>query len=737
MRIRSRLLMLMLAVLLPAAVGSAIGLYYVYHEQQKFHRTSMRETARALALVVDREITQRESVLRTLAASPALLEGDLRTFHRYAASVSRERDVAVILSDLEGNQLINSRLPLGTALPRMLPAEREFRARAGNEATLISNLYMPPAGLGPHSFAIQVPVRDGEGRIRSFLTMGSYARDLANVFVDQRLPQEWHATIVDREGMVVARSREAERFVGRPIRADLHNALRTQREGFHSGTTLDGVGSTAFFARAGRSQWIFVVAVPNTVLYGPARNATALMAVLALLLLGIALVGSWLAARRISEPAEQLRGAAERLGRNEPVEVPATGTAEFDAVGSALAEASQRTRRSKADLEGQVAEAVASYEQSQRELVQSQKLEALGRLTGGIAHDFNNVLQTLAAGLEAARRAPPAQLTELLFRCQRAVARGTDLARQLMAFGQVQEVRVAIVNPVQLLTETRGLLEGALPSNVTLEFDLSPDMWPVKVDPAQLELAILNLVINARDAMPAGGSMILRGGNRVLAAPRGDLAAGDYVVVSLSDTGEGMAPEVTAQAFDPFFTTKGVGKGSGMGLPQAYGFARQHGGTLELQSELGHGTTATLLLPRSALAAAAAAAPSQPQSLPQSRGKVLLVEDDELVRETVAGALTAAGFEIHTAVTADEALQRMLGGERYDAVLTDVVMPGALNGIELAQQIRERFPGTGVVIATGYTDRRVHVPGVRALPKPYDLQDAVDALNEAVGGVAA
>jgi signal transduction histidine kinase/CheY-like chemotaxis protein len=734
MRIRSRLLLLMLAVLVPATVGSGIGLYYLYAEEQEFNQESMRETARALALVLDREVAQREAILRTLAQSTTLQDGDLRTFHRYAATIGRERDVAIILSDLQGNQLVNSRLPFGAPLPKMLPAERQFRARFGNHATLVSNLYLPPAGLGPHSFAIQVPVRNDEGAVAHFLTMGSYARDLSSLFVDQRFPEEWHATIVDRDGIVVARSRDAERFVGTPVRAELREALTARTEGFHRGIALNGVRGTAFFARAGRSQWTFLISVPDPVLYAPARKATALMGVLALVLLAIALGACWLAARRVAEPVERLRSDAQRLGHNEPVEFEPTGTAELDAVGRALAEASTRLRRNTGELEDRVAQAVESYEQSQRQLVQSQKLEALGRLTGGIAHDFNNVLQTLTAGLEAAKRSPPDKLQDLLARCQRAVARGTELARQLMSFGRVQEVRVVVVNPLRHLFECRSMLEGALPSNVNLDYDLSPDMWPVSVDPAQLELAVLNLVINARDAMPAGGSMVLRGGNRVITSPRQDLPAGDYVVLSLSDTGDGMPPDVVDKALDPFFTTKGVGKGSGMGLPQAYGFARQVGGTLELQSEPGQGTTATLVLPRAAHAPAEAAPPAAVAAPSASRGKVLLVEDDELVRETVSTALGEAGFQIHTAETADEALHRMEAGERFDAVLTDVVMPGTLDGIELAQQIQRRYPGTGIVIATGYTDRRVHVPGVRALPKPYDLSEAVEALNEALAG---
>jgi CheY-like chemotaxis protein len=260
-----------------------------------------------------------------------------------------------------------------------------------------------------------------------------------------------------------------------------------------------------------------------------------------------------------------------------------------------------------------------------------------------------------------------------------------------------------------------------------------PGVWPVTVDPAQLELALLNLVINARDAIAEGGRVVLGARNATIATGRGDLPPGDYVVLTVSDTGEGMTEEVMVRALDPFFTTKGVGKGTGMGLPLAYGFARQSGGTLSLESSPGKGTTVTLYLPRARqpLTKRVPAA-SALEGLPACKGKVLLVEDDDQVRSTMSTALQAAGFDIESSATADEALARLEKGERYDAVLTDVVMPGALSGIDLAERIRARHPGTGVVVVTGYSDRPVRVPGVRALPKPYDLRQAVDALNAAL-----
>ncbi len=730
MRIRSRLLLLASAILAPALVGAGIGLGYIYKEEREFTHASMQETARALALALDRDMARREAVLRTLASSSSLELDQLERFYGYAAEVAKQTDTAIILSDLEGRQILNTRRPYGTRLPAMLPVERENRARLGNEVTIISNVYLPPAGLGPHSFAIQTPVRR-EGEVVRFLTMASFAGQIQNLLADQRLPRGWHATIVDRQGVVAARSVEPEKFVGKPVRPELAAKIAAQPEGEHDGVNLGGAASTAFFSRAPSSGWTFLVAVPHSALYGPPIRGALLLAAVSLLLLMAGGAAALAVARRISRPVESLREAAQRLGHNEPVEAQATGTVELDEVSRAMADASGRLRGATAELERRVAEAVGGYERSQRALVQAQKLEALGRLTGGIAHDFNNVLQTLTSGLQALKAGAAAEQQQMLARCQRAVARGTELARQLMAFGRVQEVRMETLDIAARLAEARPLLAGALPANIGLEYELAPGLWPVTVDPAQLELALLNLVINARDAMPGGGRVVLRGRNQALGGETPDLRAGEYMVLSVSDSGQGMSEEVMARALDPFYSTKGVGKGAGLGLPQAYGFAKQNDGTLTLDSRPGQGTTVTLYLPRARQPLTPRAAEAR-GAIPAGKGRVLLVEDDEHVRETVSGALRAAGFEIHTAATGDEAMRRLDGGERYDAVFTDVVMPGELSGLDLAAQIRSRHPRTGVVVATGYTDRKVNVPGVRALAKPYGLEQAVDAINAAL-----
>jgi len=719
MRIRSRLLLLMSAVLVPALIVAGLGIGYLYNEERAFNRTSMSQIARAFALGLDNEMARRESMLRTLGNSRSLERGDLATFYRFAAAVAQEEDSAIILSDLDGRQLLNTRIPHGAPLPRMLAVERENRARLGNEVAIVSDVYLPPANLGPHSFAIQVPVR-GDGKVIGFLTMASFAAQMQKLLEAQPLPQRWHATILDSQGVVVARSLEPEKFVGTPVRPEFATKLKAHGEGFHEGTTLAGVPGTVFFSRAPRSKWVFLVTVPHTLLYGPALRTALFLGAGMLLLLALGALAALSAARRISQPVEALREAAERLGHNEHVEPGAFGTDELDSVSQAMAQASARLRGTTAELERRVADAVASFEHSQRALVQAHKLEALGRLTGGIAHDFNNVLQTLTAGLDTLARDAPEERRKLLARCQRAVVRGTELARQLMAFGRVQELRAQTIDIGARLRDARTLFSGALPANVHLDYELEPALWPVTVDPTQLELALLNLVINARDAMPQGGRIVLAAKNEA-----------DGVLIHLSDDGEGMTEAVMARALEPFYTTKGVGKGSGMGLPQAYGFAQQHGGTLSLESRRGEGTTVKLFLPRARDAVVPERA-APPPHVAHGAGKVLLVEDDAEVRDTVAAALRAAGFEIHTASAADEALERLAAGELYEIVLTDVVMPGALNGVDLAREVKRRFPRIAVVIATGYSERAVQVPGVQALPKPYNLRDVVEALNSAL-----
>ncbi|HZR70609.1 MAG TPA: response regulator [Burkholderiales bacterium] len=703
MRIRSRLLLLVSAVLLPALVGSAIALGYIYQEEQDFNRASMSETARALALAIDREMARQESVLRTIAEAPSLASRNIPKFTSYATDLHRATDTHLILSGLDGQQVVQTNLPQGTAQPRTLPVERAFRALHGNEVTFISDLYPAPITSG-YNWAVQVPVRR-DGQVRWLLAMVSKSSDMQKLLMEQRLPDGWLGTILDGNGVVVARSQEPEKFVANSVGRELAAKIAASTQGIHEGLSLNGVPSIVFWARAPVSRWTFLLSLPRAELYQPAQRATALLAATSLLMLGLGVLAALLVARRIARPVESLREAARRLGHDEPVATQRSGTLELDAVGEALADASQRLRRTTADLKGRVAEAVASFEESQRALVQAQKLEALGRLTGSVANGFSNVLQAIGATLHALKSGAPAERAELLERCERAVASGTALSRQITAFGRERDVRAETLDTPARLRDARPLLVAALPANVRLDVDLPSALWPISVDPAQLDVALIELVANARDALAAGGRIVLGVRNETVPAG-GALPAGEYVAITVSDNGQGTKDPAHAAAF-----------------------ARQNGGALTLESRHGRGTTVKLLLPR---AAEPAPPPAPATAALAGKGRVLLVDDDERVRESVADGLRAAGFEIDFARTADEALVRIGGGERYDAVLTDVVTPGAVSGLDLAEQVRRRHPRTAVVVATGYSGRAPRVPGVRTLLKPYGLREAVEALNAAM-----
>ncbi|ANC92968.1 hybrid sensor histidine kinase/response regulator [Azospirillum humicireducens] len=384
-------------------------------------------------------------------------------------------------------------------------------------------------------------------------------------------------------------------------------------------------------------------------------------------------------------------------------------------------------------LEARVAEEVAERERVQVALLQTQKTEALGQMTGGVAHDFNNLLQALSGCLHMIeKRAEGTRIQPLVDAGRQAVDRGAKLVQQLMAFARRQALRPETVDLRDRVLGMSELLNRALRADIRLEIDFTAGLWPVEVDATQLELALLNLVVNARDAMPEGGVLAIRADNATL-EPRDPQApdglSGDFVRLTVGDTGTGMPAEVRARAFDPFFTTKEIGKGSGLGLSQVYGFARHSGGTAWIDSEEGRGTTIGLLIRRSGTAPQAEAGPAaRPAGAPRTGGHVLVVEDDPIVALTVATALEDAGFTITRAATADEALPLLAAGQ-FDLLFSDVVMPGSMSGVDLARTAQRLYPSLPVVLATGYSEEVVRATGVMVLPKPYRIEHLVGVLD--------
>ena len=373
---------------------------------------------------------------------------------------------------------------------------------------------------------------------------------------------------------------------------------------------------------------------------------------------------------------------------------------------------------------------------------QGQKMEAIGQLTGGIAHDFNNLLMIIGGSLESLSRHVQLddRVQKLLNAARLGVVRGATLNEQLLAFARRQDMRVEAVCVTDLLPNFETLLDRAVGEAVQVVVRRTQDLWYCKTDAHQLETAILNLAINARDAMDGRGALELLTRNVVVpaeqAAPH-EAAAGDFVVVAVADAGPGMPPEVASRVFEPFFTTKEMGKGTGLGLSQVYGFARQSGGFVELETHLGQGTTVSIYLPRCEpplnLGGEAAAA----AHIPSAEGTVLLVEDDADVRAAARAMLEELGYQVIEAASADAALAAIDRHPGIDLVFTDVIMASGLTGIELAQAIKGVRSDLPVMLTSGYTAQRlVPAAGHRDLPllrKPYTLSQLADALSDLIG----
>jgi PAS domain S-box-containing protein len=367
--------------------------------------------------------------------------------------------------------------------------------------------------------------------------------------------------------------------------------------------------------------------------------------------------------------------------------------------------------------------------EAQAAIQRAQKMEALGQLTGGVAHDFNNLLQVIGGNLQLLQRetAGDARAERRIDNALAAVSRGAKLASHLLAFGRRQPLEPRVVNLGRFLHAMDDMLRRAIGAEIELETVVSGGLWNTFVDPGQIENALLNLAINARDAMEGQGRLTLEAGNALLdddyARQNSEVTAGQYVMVAVTDTGSGMSPEVIARAFDPFFSTKPEGKGTGLGLSMVYGLVKQSGGHVKIYSEAGQGTTVKLYLPRVL---------QNEEELPDSTTTpvaggaetILVVEDDRAVRETAVALLSDLGYHVLKAVDAAAGLAIIEGGGAIDLLFTDVVMPGAMRSADLARRAQELIPGLPVLFTSGYTENAiVHGgrldPGVELLAKPY------------------
>ncbi|MGJ4941224.1 ATP-binding protein [Bradyrhizobium sp. HKCCYLS1011] len=382
-------------------------------------------------------------------------------------------------------------------------------------------------------------------------------------------------------------------------------------------------------------------------------------------------------------------------------------------------------------------------EATEAQVRQAQKMEAVGQLTGGVAHDFNNILTVITGTIEILAEAVKdrphlLQITNLI---SSAAARGADLTRHLLAFARRQPLQPRSVDINGLVVDTARLLRRTLGEQIEIESMLADDILPAMIDPSQLSTALLNLAFNARDAMPGGGKLTLETRNVVLdddyVRMNPEVAPGSYVMIAVSDTGEGIPANLLDKVFEPFFTTKDVGKGVGLGLSMVYGFVKQSNGHVKIYSEPGHGTTVKLYLPQASADVTELAAGPAITTIAHGDETVLIVEDDALVRDYVVAQIKRLGYTTLAASKADEALALIDGPVRIDLLFTDIIMPGGMNGRQLAIEALKRRPGLKVLYTSGYTENAiVHHgrldAGVLLLTKPYVSADLARMLRMAL-----
>ena len=387
-------------------------------------------------------------------------------------------------------------------------------------------------------------------------------------------------------------------------------------------------------------------------------------------------------------------------------------------------------RRTVRHQTAELREKLAEVRRKDEQLAQAQKMEAVGQLTGGLAHDFNNRLAAVMTNLELLEDhvAPQSEARELIASALRSAERGAELTRRLLVFSRSHELRPKVVNVNRTIADMTDLLRRTLGEKIAVRTDISDELWSTNVDPGQLENTILNLALNARDAMPEGGTLTLETRNVELDQDylegHPDVRPSEYVLLAVTDTGTGMTPEVRARAFEPFFTTKTERNGSGLGLSMIYGFVKESGGHLEIQSEPKKGTSIRIYLPRDFRVALDESVAEHGSGKMLAKGTVLLVEDDDEVRDSVEKVLQSIGYDVLAAASGRDALEIIGKTRRIDLLLTDIGLPHGMNGTELARRARSLLPGLRVLFISGYTHgaldaQDIAAEGFELIGKPF------------------
>jgi signal transduction histidine kinase/ActR/RegA family two-component response regulator len=740
MSIRGRLLLLtLLATLLPAVLVLARFL-------QERERSIEADTARLAFIAQRRSETIAEKIQGTAQLHLGLARAsDLFTNDRDACSAFLAKVLEVnaqytgILTVKPDGSLFCDSLRTGRQLD--LRDRAYFKAAlAGREEVILE----PAFGRLTGSAVLQIahPVRSDSGELLFVLLASLNLQPLIEADV---LPVPGAQMLLfDDRGVILAKSRSdatadpvgavGTSMAGSPLFEFVSpQQARASREIVDSGGKV-GVWATADAPATRRAGLHVVAGAPRSALVATAdrrlRHDSALLAAAALgiflAVLAVAEFGIRRQVARITRMAQQL-AAGDLSARIEPP-LPA---GELGALMGSLNQTAESLEHQRADI----------AELNER-LRQSQRLEAIGQLTGGVAHDFNNLLTVVLGNAELlVEQYEDSTSREMASMIAAAALRGAELTQRLLAFARKQALDPKVVDLDQLVAGVDAMLRRTLGEHIEIKLIRGASLWPALVDQGQLENALLNLCVNARDAMPRGGRLTIETENALLdteyADGQLDVAPGAYVLLAVSDTGEGIAPENLKRVFEPFFTTKETGKGTGLGLAMVYGFVKQSAGHVAIYSEPGQGTTVKIFLPRAAVAGEAPVVPAAEQPIGGGHESILLVEDDDGVRRQAHAQLRSLGYRVIEATDAPSALALIEQHEDLDLLFTDVVMPGGMNGRALADAAHLLRPGLRVLFTSGYTESAiVHHgrldPGALLLSKPYRRGQLDRAVRDAL-----
>ena len=742
--ISARLILLVLGLALPLNLIIVGVIWDLVNRANEVQRTSLLYAARSIAAGVDAEFGRYIALAEALSRSPALLDDNLNAFEAEARrAIPAGVDTWVLVSELDGQQLVNTIAQPGQVLPRRNPIAIAAMDRAfSTRSIVITDLFRGP--LTQDLLAnIEVPIfKDGQP-FRSLAIVMRH-REFLRLLSAQDIPRNWLAAIMDGQGRYIARVPQGSAEVGQ-LASQGWRAIKDQT-GLFEFPSLEGDPLIGANVHPSISNWRVGLGVKKAELREAAWITVRWAVLLGAGLSGASLLLAWSLARQITQPINELRLAFADVSA-EPGKPLVIGPPEIldlqDTLHRATVErinSNQALMSALSNLEREM----ALREEAQAALAQSQRMEAIGQLAGGIAHDFNNVLAAISSNLDAVTlRSADEKTRNVIQDAMDAIQMGANLTRRLLLLSSRREVGLERLDLNDRVTGTIELLRRSLGEQVTVSLRLSPDPCQTSANPGDVDNAILNLAINARDAMPSGGMLTIETRlvslNADVAGRIANAKPGEYVMLTVSDTGHGMSPEVLKHAMEPFFTTKDPGKGTGLGLATIHSTVRQSGGFVAIDSTEGVGTSVHLYFPKAEPGPIVSRAAPSPKEAPLGDGElILLVEDNDKVREATANRLESLGYAVLEAKTGPETITLLESGEPIALVFSDIVMPGGMTGYDVAERVRSMKPDLKVLLTSGYSDVPLAVSEtarkIKVLGKPYTREQLGCALRDALDG---